>query len=81
MIDYVYPSIFFSYFLFFMFLAGGIFFFVRSFRDGYWGSKGEDPKYRMLEDENPVSTNSNHGSFTPTLGEINSPPLPNSKHD
>jgi hypothetical protein len=51
--DYVYPSIFFSYFLFFMFLAGGIFFFVRSFRDGYWGSKGEDPKYRMLEDDDP----------------------------
>ena len=51
MIDYVYPSIFFSYFLFFLFLAGGIFFFVRSFRDGYWGSKGEEPKYRMLEDD------------------------------
>jgi len=51
--DYVYPSIFLSYFLFFIFLAGGIFFFVRSFRDGYWGSKGEDPKYRMLEDDDP----------------------------
>ncbi len=41
--DYVYPSIFFSYFLFFLFLVGGIFFFVRSFRDGYWGSKVKTP--------------------------------------
>jgi len=51
--DYVYPSIFLSYFLFFIFLAGGIFFFARSFHDGYWGSKGEDPKYRIFEDEDP----------------------------
>ncbi len=63
--DYVYPSIFFSYFLFFLFLVGGIFFFVRSFRDGYWGSKGEDPKYRMLEDDDPTGTNSRGGGFTP----------------
>ena len=51
--DYVYPSIFLAYFMFFIFLAGGIFFFIRSFRHGYWGSKGEDPKYRMLEDDDP----------------------------
>lgn len=50
--DYVYPSIFFSYFLFFLFLVGGIFFFVRSFRDGYWGNHSEDPKIRMLDDDN-----------------------------
>lgn len=49
--DYVYPSIFLSYFLFFLFLAGGIFFFIRSLRDGYWGPRGEDPKYQMLKDE------------------------------
>ncbi len=49
--DYVYPSIFFSYFLFFLFLAGGIFFFVRSLRDGYWGRNSEDPKFRMLTDD------------------------------
>ena len=48
--DYVYPSIFFSYFLFFLFLAGGIFFFVRSFRDGYWGRHSEGAKFRMLTD-------------------------------
>ena len=51
--DYVYPSIFFSYFLFFLFLVGAIFFFVRSFRDGYWGNDSENAKFRMLgEDDN-----------------------------
>jgi len=56
--DYVYPSIFFSYFLFFLFLAGGIFFFVRSFRDGYWGKRGEDVKYQMMQDEDRSKTSS-----------------------
>jgi hypothetical protein len=49
--DYTYPSVFFSYFLFAMFLAGGIYFFVRSIRDGYWGEESEDVKYQMLQDE------------------------------
>ena len=62
--DYVYPSIFLSYFMFFIFLAGGIFFFIRSFRHGYWGSKGEDPKYRIFEDEEP----SPHPEKAPKMG-------------
>ncbi len=49
--DYVYPSIFFSYLLFFLLAAGAVYFFVRSFRDGYWGRRSEEPKYRMLRDE------------------------------
>jgi hypothetical protein len=49
--DYVYPSIFFSYFLFFLLLFGAVFFFIRSMKHGYWGKFGEDAKYRMLEDE------------------------------
>jgi hypothetical protein len=53
--DYVYPSIFFSYFLFFLFLVGGIFFFLRSFRDGYWGQHSEDTKFRMLSDDDNVA--------------------------
>jgi hypothetical protein len=52
--DYVYPSIFFSYFLFFLFLAGGIFFFFRSLRDGYWGKDSEEVKYIVLEEEAPA---------------------------
>jgi len=49
--DYVYPSVFLAYLLFFLFLVGAIFFLVRSRRDGYWGSQSEDPKYRMLHDD------------------------------
>ena len=56
--DYVYPSIFLSYLLFFLFLGGGIFFFVRSLRDGYWGKDSEDVKYIVLNDDegNPENT-------------------------
>jgi hypothetical protein len=53
--DYSYPSIFFSYSLFFLFLVGGIFFLVRSLRDGYWGAHSEDVKYQMFEDEEAES--------------------------
>lgn len=49
--DYTYPSVFFSYFLFFFFLGGALFFFIRSIRDGYLGKESEEPKYRMLQDE------------------------------
>ena len=49
--DYVYPSIFFSYSLFFLFLIGAIFFMVRSIKHGYWGRDSEEAKYRMLEDD------------------------------
>ena len=49
--DYTYPSIFLTYLLFAIFLAGALFFFIRSFKDGYWGEKGEEVKYRMLDDE------------------------------
>jgi len=49
--DYVYPSIFFSYFLFALLAALAVFFFVRSWKHGYWGRHSEDAKYRMLEDD------------------------------
>jgi hypothetical protein len=54
--DYVYPSIFLAYFMFFLFLVGGIFFLVKSLRHGYWGERGENPKYQMLvdQDETPA---------------------------
>ena len=48
--DYVYPSIFLAYLMFFLFFAGAVFFLVRSRKDGYWGKQSEDPKYRMLHD-------------------------------
>jgi hypothetical protein len=49
--DYTYPSVFFSYFLFFLFLVGALYFFFRSWNDGYWGSHSEDVKYQIFEDE------------------------------
>lgn len=49
--DYVYPSVFLAYFLFFLCFVGAVFFLVRSRHDGYWGSRSEEPKYRMLADD------------------------------
>lgn len=49
--DYVYPSIFFAYLMFAILVVGAVFFFLRSWKDGYWGSEGEDVKYRMMEDD------------------------------
>ena len=51
MADYVYPSVFLAYLLFFLSTVVAIVFCVRSFRDGYWGPDAEEPKYRMLTDE------------------------------
>jgi len=49
--DYVYPSIFLAYFMFFLFVVGAVFFLVRSAHHGYWGEHSEDAKHRMLADE------------------------------
>jgi hypothetical protein len=54
--DYVYPSVFFCYSLFFLFLIGAVFFMVRSFKHGYWGRNSEEAKYRMLEEEEDVES-------------------------
>jgi hypothetical protein len=52
----VYPSVFLAYFMFFLFVAGGIFFLVKSLRHGYWGEHSEDPKYRMFVDDEETTT-------------------------
>lgn len=51
MSDATYVSIYFSYFLFFLLAGGAVFFFIRSLKDGYLGSGSEEPKYRMLKDD------------------------------
>jgi hypothetical protein len=51
MTDYTYPSVFFAYLFFALMFLLAVFFFVKSLRDGYWGEKGEEAKYRMLQDE------------------------------
>lgn len=49
--DYTYPSVYLAYLFFFLCSVGAVFFFVRSYKDGYWGEKGEEAKYRMLQDD------------------------------
>lgn len=49
--DYVYPSIYFSYSLFALLAGGALYFFVKSLKHGYLGKNSEEPKYRMLHDD------------------------------
>ena len=51
MTDYTYPSIFFAYFFFALCVAGAVFFFLRSFRDGYWSKDCEEVKYLVFDEE------------------------------
>ena len=48
--DYVYPSVYFVYFLFSLLTGGAAYFLARSWRDGYWGPHGEDVKYDVFEE-------------------------------
>ena len=65
MSDYTYPSVFFSYFLFVLLAGGAGYFFYRSLRDGYWGADSEEPKYRMLEDDNLDAPTASKGASAP----------------
>jgi len=49
--DYVYPSVFLAYLMFFLFVVGAAFFLIRSIPHGYWGERSEDAKYRMLNSD------------------------------
>jgi hypothetical protein len=54
MTDYTWPSIYFSYFFFAICLFAAIYFFLRSWHDGYWGPEAEEIKYIIFEAD-PVS--------------------------
>ncbi|MCX6624703.1 MAG: hypothetical protein NTY38_27305 [Acidobacteria bacterium] len=49
--DYMYPSVFLAYFLFLILTLLTLFFFVRSYKQGYWGENSEEPKHRMMRDD------------------------------
>ena len=49
--DYLYPSSFLAYFMFFLFVVGAAFFLVRSARHGHLGKSSEEPKCHMLADD------------------------------
>jgi hypothetical protein len=55
--DYTWPSIYFAYLFFTISLGAGLYFFVRSWKDGYWGKDSEDIKYTVFEDA-PQSSDS-----------------------
>lgn len=57
MSDYTWPSIYLAYLMFFILAGGAVYFFIRSFGDGYWGARSEEPKYRMLDDDSPHKEN------------------------
>jgi len=50
MTDYTWPSVYFAYLFFAISLGVGVYFFVRSWKDGYWGKDGEDIKYSVFDD-------------------------------
>ena len=49
--DYTWPSVYFAYFFFAICFGVAVFFFVRSWKDGYWDRSGEDVKWQVFEDE------------------------------
>ena len=49
--DTTYPSVLFSYFTIFFLMMGAVMICLLTIKQGYWGKKSEEPKYRMLEDD------------------------------
>ena len=49
--DYTWPSVFFSYGFFAICLGVAVFFFCKTWKDGYWRKSGEDIKYRVFEED------------------------------
>ncbi|MEQ1884787.1 MAG: hypothetical protein ABL967_06970 [Bryobacteraceae bacterium] len=47
--DYEYPSMILAYGFFGGSVLLTLFFFVRSFKDGYWGKSAEDVKYQVFQ--------------------------------
>jgi hypothetical protein len=48
--DYTYPSVYFCYAFFLLMMLLAVYFFLRSWKDGYWGDKGEEIKYQIFDD-------------------------------
>ena len=47
----MYPSVFLAYFLFAVLTLLTLYWLFRSRHDGYWGKHSEDPKHRMMQDD------------------------------
>jgi len=48
--DYTWPSVYFAYLFFTLSLGLAVFFFVRSWKDGYWNKASEEIKYQVFND-------------------------------
>lgn len=48
--DYTWPSVYFAYLFFALSALLALFFFLRSWRDGYWGANCEEVKYQIFEE-------------------------------
>jgi hypothetical protein len=51
MTDYTWPSVYFAYLFFAICFGVAVFFFIRSWKDGYWSNHGEDIKYTVFDDQ------------------------------
>jgi len=51
--DYTWPSVYFAYFFFAICFVLALYFFVRSWKDGYWGKDSESVKYQVFEGSEP----------------------------
>ena len=49
--DYTWPSVYFAYLFFALSAALALYFFVRSWNDGYWGKDSEDIKFQVFENK------------------------------
>jgi hypothetical protein len=47
--DYTWPSVYFAYLFFALSVALALFFFVRSWKDGYWGKEAEEIKFQVFD--------------------------------
>jgi len=47
--DYTWPSVYFAYLFFTISLGVAVYFFVRSWKDGYWGRDAEEVKYTVFD--------------------------------
>lgn len=50
MSDYTWPSVYFAYLFFAICLGVAVFFFIRSWKAGYWTKESEDIKYQVFKD-------------------------------
>ena len=48
--DYTWPSVYFAYFFFTISLGLAVFFFIRSWKDGYWTRESEEIKHVVFDE-------------------------------